>query len=130
VCDCSNSFKEGRTDVENTWRLHLLQGKLWPAFLSDSQGVLFIDFLLGQRTNNAVYYSKLLKDRVKPAFRSKRRGRSVKRRLSPQDKARPYTAAVTTGTFEKCTGTYCHTPPTVLTWRQAIFTCSVHLKRS
>jgi hypothetical protein len=30
--DWSKSFKEGRTKVENMRRLHLLQGKLWPAF--------------------------------------------------------------------------------------------------
>jgi hypothetical protein len=32
----------------------------------DFQGVLFIDFLTEQRTINAAYYSKRLKDRVKP----------------------------------------------------------------
>jgi hypothetical protein len=35
----------------------------------DSQGILFIDFLTEKLTINAVYYSKPLKDRVKPAFR-------------------------------------------------------------
>jgi hypothetical protein len=80
VCDWSKSFKEGRTVFENMSRLHLLQGKLGPVFLRDSKGVFFFfffDFLIEQRTINATYYSRLLKDRVKPAFRSKRRGRSV-----------------------------------------------------
>jgi hypothetical protein len=35
------------------------------------QGVLCIDFLIEKRTANATYF-KLLKDSVKPAFRSKR----------------------------------------------------------
>jgi hypothetical protein len=39
---------------------------------------LFIDVLVEQRTFNAASYSKLLKDEVKPYFRSKRRGQSVK----------------------------------------------------
>jgi len=69
--DWSKSFKEGRTEVGNMRRLCFLQGKLWPAFIWDSQRILFIDFLREIRTINAVYYSKLLKYRVKPAFRSK-----------------------------------------------------------
>jgi hypothetical protein len=32
--DWSKSFKEGRTEAENMRRLHLLQGKLWPADFS------------------------------------------------------------------------------------------------
>jgi hypothetical protein len=35
VYDCSKSFKEGRTKVENMGRLHLLQGKLWSAFFGN-----------------------------------------------------------------------------------------------
>jgi len=35
----------------------------------DSQGILFVDSLTEERTINAAYYSKLLKDRVMPAFR-------------------------------------------------------------
>jgi histone-lysine N-methyltransferase SETMAR len=74
-------------------RLQLLQGKIWPAFFWNSLGVLLIDFLIEQWIIDTAYYSKLLKDRVKPAFLSKRRGRSVN--------ARPPTAAVTTGSFEE-----------------------------
>jgi hypothetical protein len=42
--------------------------------LGDYQGVLFIDFLTEQRTISTAYFSKLLRDQVTPAFRSKRRG--------------------------------------------------------
>jgi ribosomal protein L31E len=66
-----------------------------------SQGVSFIKFLIGQRTINASYYSKLLRDRIKAASRSKRRDRSVKSVCLLHDKARPHTAVVTTGTLEQ-----------------------------
>jgi hypothetical protein len=52
----------------------------------DFQGVLFIDFLTEQRPINTAYCSELLKDRVKPAFRSKLGGRSV-RSVCLHDKA-------------------------------------------
>jgi hypothetical protein len=65
------------------------------------KGGLFIDFLIEQRTINAAYYLRLLKNQVKPpAFRSKRRGRSVKS-VCLHENARLHTAAVTTGTLEK-----------------------------
>jgi len=82
-----------------------------------------------RRTNDAAYYSKFLEDRVKSAFRSNRRGRSVKSVCLLHDNARPHTAAVTKGTLEKCIGRYCHTPPIVLTCHEANFTCSIHSKR-
>jgi hypothetical protein len=64
--------------------------------------VLFIGFLTEQRIINATFYSKLLKDRVKPpAFRSKRRGRSAISVCLLHDKARMHTAAVTTGTLKE-----------------------------
>jgi hypothetical protein len=77
------------------WKLHLLQGKLLPTSFWDSQG-FFIDFLIEQRTINAAYYSKLLKDRLKPAFRSKRRTRSAKSVSLLHDNARTHTPAVKT----------------------------------
>jgi hypothetical protein len=67
----------------------------------DSQGVLFIHFLTELRTTNPAYYWKLLKDRVKSAFRSKRRGRSVKSVCLLYDNALLHIATVTTGTLEE-----------------------------
>jgi len=61
----------------------------------DSQGFLFIDFMIEQRTINAVYYSKLLKDRVKPVVRSKRRIRLVTSICLLHDKVRLHTATET-----------------------------------
>jgi hypothetical protein len=37
VHDSRKSFKDGRTEVENTRRLHILQGKLWPPFSGRSR---------------------------------------------------------------------------------------------
>jgi hypothetical protein len=114
---------------------HLLQGTLWPAFFffwggggRDSQGVLFTHFLQ-ERPMYAACYSKLFKGWVKPVFRSKWRGQSVKSVCLLHDNARPHTAAVTTRTLEGMHWRYCHTLSMVLTWRQEIFTCSVHWKR-
>jgi hypothetical protein len=66
----------------------------------ESQDVLFIDFLIEQ-TINAAYYSKLLKDRVKPAFHSKRRAQSVKSVRLLHNNPRPHIATVTTVTLEE-----------------------------
>jgi len=75
------------------------------SFFWDSQGDLLVDFLTEQRTINAVYYSKLLKDRINPpAFRSKRSGRSVKSVCLLHDNARPHIPAVTIGTLEEMNG--------------------------
>jgi hypothetical protein len=88
----SHSFKEGRTPSAQ---------KDTASGFWESQDVLFIDFLTEWRTINVDDYSKLLKDRIKPAFCSKRRSWSVKRVCLFHDNARPHTAAVTTGTLEE-----------------------------
>jgi hypothetical protein len=48
VYDCSKSFKDGRTEVQNMRRLHLLYGGLWLAFFWDIQDILCIDSLTEQ----------------------------------------------------------------------------------
>jgi len=57
--------------------------------------------MIEQRTIIAVYYSKLLKERVKPTFCSRRRGPSVKSVRLFHYNARQYTAAVTAGSLEE-----------------------------
>jgi transposase len=66
----------------------------------DSKGIIHLDFLTGQKTINAQYYSTLLKEKVKPAIGSKRRKRqdSV---FFLQDNTRPHTAALTVATLLK-----------------------------
>jgi hypothetical protein len=94
----------------------------------NTHGLLFVAFLIEQRTINAAYYSKLLKDRVKPAFRSKRRGQSVRSVCLLHDNACPHTAAMTTGTLDEMHREVLPHPSLVLTRRQASVTCSVHSK--
>jgi hypothetical protein len=55
VYDWNESFKGGRSEVENMRRLHLLQGKIWPE-LWELQGVLFVDFLIEPREVNTTHY--------------------------------------------------------------------------
>jgi hypothetical protein len=68
VYDWSKSFKEGQTEVKTAPSA----GKVMAIILWNSQGILFIDFcfLTEQQTISAGYYSKLLKERVKPTFHS------------------------------------------------------------
>jgi hypothetical protein len=66
----------------------------------DSKGIIHLDFLTGQKTINAQYYSTPLNEKVKSAIRLKRRKRqdSV---CFLQDNARPHTAALTMETLLK-----------------------------
>jgi hypothetical protein len=41
----------------------------------DYKAIIHLDFLTGQKTINAQYYSTLLNEKVKPEIRSKRRKR-------------------------------------------------------
>jgi histone-lysine N-methyltransferase SETMAR len=76
-------------------------GKVMASASWNSQDVLFIDFLIEQRSANAAYYSKLLQDGAESVFRSKRRGRSVKSICLLHDKTSTHTAAVTTETLDE-----------------------------
>jgi hypothetical protein len=71
-----------------------LAGKIMTVVFWYSKGIIHLDFLTGQKTINAQYYSTLLNEKVKSAIRSKRRKRqdSV---CFLQDNVRPHTAALT-----------------------------------
>jgi hypothetical protein len=60
----------------------------------NSKGIIHLDFLTGQKSINAQYYSTLLNEKVKSAISLKRRKRqdSV---CFLQDNVRPHTAALT-----------------------------------
>jgi histone-lysine N-methyltransferase SETMAR len=75
-------------------------GKIKATVVWDSKCIIHLDFLIGQKTIDTQYYSTLLNEKVKPAFRSKRR----KRQNSVcflQDNFRPHTATLTTATLLK-----------------------------
>jgi histone-lysine N-methyltransferase SETMAR len=65
-------------------------GKIMTAVFWNSKGIIHLDFLTGQKTINAQYYSTPLNEKVKSAIRLKRRKRqdSV---CFLQDNARPHT---------------------------------------
>jgi hypothetical protein len=77
--------------------------KIMAAVFWDSKGIIHLDFLTGQKTISAQYYSTLLNEKMKPAIRSKR----TKRQDSVfflQDNACPHTAALTMATLLKQVG--------------------------
>jgi hypothetical protein len=67
-------YKRGYKHVKTS----LSAEKVLASVFWDSQPVLFSYLQIKQQTMNAAYYSKLLKDRVNPAFRLELRSRSVK----------------------------------------------------
>jgi transposase len=75
-------------------------GKIMTAVSWDSKGIIHLEFLTGQKTINAQYYSTLLNKKVKSAIRLKRRKRqdSV---CFLQDNVRLHTAALTMSTLLK-----------------------------
>jgi histone-lysine N-methyltransferase SETMAR len=75
-------------------------GKIMTAVFWDSKGIIHMDFLTGQKTINAQYYSTLLNEKVKSAIHLKQRKRqdSV---CFLQDNVRPHTAALTMATLLK-----------------------------
>jgi histone-lysine N-methyltransferase SETMAR len=68
-------------------------GKILTAVFWDSKGIIYPDFLTGQKTINAQYYSTLLNKKMKSAIHSKRR-----KMQDPvcflQDNAPPHTVAL------------------------------------
>jgi len=52
VYDWNMSFKEGRTEVENMPRLHLMKGKLRPAFFRALKASYSSSFSFSARTTN------------------------------------------------------------------------------
>lgn len=55
----------------------------------DMRGVIVVNFLTKQQTVNAQYYSNLLKNTVKPAYRSRQRDVLIRSAIVLQDNARP-----------------------------------------
>ncbi len=76
-------------------------GKVLCTVFWDMKGVLVIDFLHEQRTMNAAYYSALLRNVVKPAYRTKRRDIPIRSAILLHDNARPHTARLTTETLDE-----------------------------
>jgi len=69
-------------------------GKVMATVFWDYKGVLHIDFLHDRKTINAAYYCDLL-EKVRAAYRSKRRSFPIRDVLLLHDNARPHAAALT-----------------------------------
>lgn len=82
-------------------KVTLSAGKVLCTVFWDMRGVIAVDFLTEQRTVNAQYYSNLLKNTVKPAYRSKRRDIPIRSAILLQDNARPHTARLTMETLNE-----------------------------
>jgi hypothetical protein len=75
-------------------------GKIMATVFWDTKSIIHLDFLTGQKTINAQYYSTLLNQKVKSAIRLKRRKRQDSICFL-QDNVRPHTAALTMATLLK-----------------------------
>jgi histone-lysine N-methyltransferase SETMAR len=73
-------------------------GKIMATVFWDSKGIIHLDFLTGQKTINAQYYSTLLNEKVKSAIRLKRR-KMQDSVCFLQGNARPHTATLMMATL-------------------------------
>ena len=73
-------------------KTRLFAGKVLMTVFWDAKGVVYVDFLLEQRTINAAYYSELL-GKVREAYRSKRRKIPIRSVLILHDNAAAATQA-------------------------------------
>jgi hypothetical protein len=78
----------------------LSAGKIMTAVFWDSKAIIHLDFLTGQKSVNAQYYSTLLNEKVKSAIHLKRR-KGQDSVCFLQDNIRPHTAALTMATPPK-----------------------------
>jgi hypothetical protein len=69
-------------------------GKIMTVVFWDSKGIIHLDFLTGQKTITAQYYSTFLNEKVKSAIRLKRRKRQDSICFL-QDNVHPHTADLT-----------------------------------
>jgi len=75
-------------------KTRLSAGKVMATVFWDFKGVLLVDFLHARRTINVAYYCNLL-EKVRAAYRLKRRGFAIQDVLLLHDNARPHSAALT-----------------------------------
>ena len=91
-------------------KTRLSAGKVMATVFWDFKGVLLVDFLHARRTVNVAYYCNLL-EKVRAAYRSKRRGFPIRDVLLLHDNARPHSAALTQEKLAEMYWTVLEHPP-------------------
>jgi len=91
-------------------KTRLSAGKVMAMVFWDFKGVLLVDFLHARRTVNAAYYCNLL-EKVRAAYRSKRRGFPIRDVLLLHNNARPHSAALTQEKLAQMYWTVLEHPP-------------------
>lgn len=97
----SMEWKHPKSPTTKKFRSLPSAGKLMLTVFWDSQGVVLEHYQQSGSTINSAGYSGMLVDRLKPAIRSKRRGRLSEGVVLLHDNARPHTAALTVETLQK-----------------------------
>ena len=85
-------------------------GKVMATVFWDFKGVLLVDFIHARRTINVAYYCNLL-EKVRAAYRSKRRGFPIRDMLLLHNNARPHSAAITQEKLAEMNWTVLEHPP-------------------
>jgi hypothetical protein len=92
----------------------------------DINGPTLEHYMEHGQTVNSERYSAMLKDKLKPAIHSKRRGLLSKTVLLYQDNVQPHAAAATIETIQNSISNFFLIYPTLQTWHQVITTFLVH----
>ena len=98
----------------------------WKAYVEvfwDSQGPILEHYMEKGVTVTSVNYCNMLRNEVRPAIRSKRRGRLTQGFLLLHDNARPHTAHLTITTIRQLNWEVLEHPATAQTWHLHISIC-------
>jgi hypothetical protein len=99
-------------------RLHLVLGMLWLGSSETLKASYSSIFWQNDAPSTQLIIRSFLKPSKATSLSFKTTRSISQKRLSPPQQEH----------WRKCIGRYCHIPPIVLTWRQAIFTFKVHSK--
>ena len=97
-------------------------GKLMLTVFWDSQGPILEHYMEKGVTVTSVNYCNMLRNELRPAIRSKRRGRLTQGVLL-HDNARPHRHTSSSTPFGNCIGKFSSTLPTPQTWPLQISIC-------
>lgn len=96
----SKEWRHTSSPKPKKFRTQLSAGKVMLTLFWDARGVILEDYMPHGVTVTSVTYSELLKNRLQPAIRTKRRGLLSTGILLQHDNARPHTARSTVATIQ------------------------------